>query len=156
MRKTIEERFWTKVHKTSGCWLWTGTPNEHGYGRINRGKGIRVYAHRLSWELVNGSLLEELCVLHKCDTPLCVRPDHLFLGTRVDNAADRDKKGRLGDRKGESSNRAKLTDGQVRDIRSRREQSQRALAKEFGVTPSHICNIRSGRLWAHITQETMG
>lgn len=94
---SIGKRFSDKydVDTTTGCWMWNGTGNI--YGKI-RGKGGRyssfVSAHRMSYELHNGAIPDGLCVLHKCDTPRCVNPDHLFLGTHQDNTDDMMKKGR--------------------------------------------------------------
>lgn len=149
--KTLEQRFWAKVHKTDTCWLWTAAKINGGYGSIGYGDKM-VLAHRLSWELHNGPTHEELCVLHKCDAPACVNPDHLFLGTHADNMTDMTKKGRRVStpRSGESNGRAKLTVAQVRDIRAREGQSQRALAKEFGLGQTQISHILSGKGWAHI------
>jgi hypothetical protein len=90
----LAERFWVKVEKSDGCWLWTGSRTK-GYGYIARDNtGNPGYAHRISWEIRYGPIRGNLCVLHKCDTPLCVRPDHLFLGTKSDNAKDCVSKGR--------------------------------------------------------------
>lgn len=77
----------------TGCWLWTATSVKYGYGTFHwRGKDR--YAHRVSWELYRGTWPSTLCVLHKCDTPACVNPEHLFLGSRTDNNADCVSKGR--------------------------------------------------------------
>lgn len=90
-----EERFWAKVAKLGvcSCWEWTGWRKETGYGRV-RIDGRILYAHRVSWILANGPIPDDLRVLHRCDNPPCVNPDHLFLGTQGDNNADRDAKGR--------------------------------------------------------------
>lgn len=98
-----EERFWSKVDKNGPearpglgpCWLWTAFVKDNGYGNFGRGAGDGVYSHRYSFELASGAIPEGLCVLHRCDVRHCVRPDHLFLGTELDNAQDRDAKGRL-------------------------------------------------------------
>lgn len=89
------ERFWSKVNKktNSGCWEWTARKNDDGYGTIKI-NNKQCYSHRFSWQLFNGFILKGLFVLHKCDNPSCVNPDHLFLGTKKDNAKDRDNKGR--------------------------------------------------------------
>ncbi len=94
--KPLEERFWAKVRKSDGCWEWTGAANRQGYGRIalGRASGPRR-AHRIAWELTHGPVPDGLWVLHHCDNPPCVRPDHLWLGTRADNARDCRLKGRM-------------------------------------------------------------
>lgn len=88
----VVERFWKKVVKSEGCWLWNGgvydAADEPTYGSF-QGKN----AHRFSWELHNGTIPPGLFVLHKCDVKPCVRPDHLYLGTRKDNARDFNERG---------------------------------------------------------------
>ncbi len=92
----MEKRFWAAVLKTNTCWLWQNVLDKDGYGKINYPGPKAGYerAHRYSWELHYGSIPEGMQVLHNCDNPLCVNPGHLFLGTNVDNAADRVSKGR--------------------------------------------------------------
>lgn len=93
----LETRFWQRVNKTDTCWLWTGTVNRAGYGLITStrdGRMTQWLAHRLSWQYAHGTLDKTILVLHQCDTPACVRPSHLFLGTHADNVADCVAKGR--------------------------------------------------------------
>jgi len=94
--KTLSERFDERVHPEpmTGCHLWVG--GSYGaYGKFGLGeRGRAMLAHRFSWERRNGPVAEGLCVLHKCDTPACVNPAHLFLGTRTDNSEDKMAKGR--------------------------------------------------------------
>jgi hypothetical protein len=117
--RTPVEQFWANVAKGDGCWEWQGVRKTEGYGRW--GVGIKAYghggvAHRMSWILANGPIPAGMLVCHRCDNPPCVRPDHLFLGTAVDNNRDRDAKGRARwlDREfqpsGEKSHAAKYSD----------------------------------------------
>lgn len=95
--RTLEERFWEKVDKSGECWVWTAkAKSAFGYGMLQRGargEGL-VMAHRLSYELHFGPIPNGLCVLHSCDNPPCVRPDHLHLGTKADNMREKVERGR--------------------------------------------------------------
>jgi hypothetical protein len=90
-RRPLDERFWEKVDKDSGqgCWLWRGMQERSGYGKACVAKGRVVVAHRVAWFLTNGDIPAGLQVNHRCNTRLCVRPDHLYLGTHQQNAGDR-------------------------------------------------------------------
>ena len=90
---SLEDRFWQKVEKNEGCWIWTGSKSKLGYGYFQINNKTK-YAHRVSKELRHGSIAEGLVVCHKCDNPSCVNPDHLFIGTMKDNMLDKMKKGR--------------------------------------------------------------
>ena len=153
-------RFWSKVTVGDGCWLWTGATNHAGYGLFHL-NGRAMLAHRVSYALADGAM-PAVCVLHRCDTPACIRPDHLFLGTRADNNRDRDQKGRTADgnktglrvnpidRAREHNGRAKLCQGSVRQIRAAYAAgtaSQRALASRFGVSRTAIRLVLGGKTW---------
>ena len=91
---TLKERLLAQIEEINGCWLWNGGLNSTGYGRMFR-DGRYVFVHRLSYEVHVGPIEGGLHVLHHCDTPRCVRPEHLFLGTMSDNMLDASAKGRL-------------------------------------------------------------
>ncbi|MYR75142.1 MULTISPECIES: HNH endonuclease [unclassified Streptomyces] len=153
-KQTLADRFWAKVDKRSPdeCWEWTAALNEHGYG-VMRPEGQRtgptIKAHRVS-VLLDGRAPEGLCVLHRCDNPPCVNPSHLFLGTKADNAADRDAKGR--GNTGEVNGQARLTVAQVLQIRARAAagELQRVLAAEYGISRPTVSRIVNGHGWTHI------
>jgi hypothetical protein len=142
-KKTLVERFWEKVSKDSDrhfaldgkkCWEWRGALTK-GYGQFGVGGGKLQYAHRFSWMLHNGEIPEGKCVLHKCDNPGCVNPDHLFLGSHADNMKDMASKGRSG------CPRRVITDEQ-RDwvMRMHRAgETNTKIAKSLGVGQPAIC-----------------
>jgi hypothetical protein len=151
----IAEMFWRKVDKAlDGCWLWQAGKNHYGYGWF-RLDGKMVYAHRYSWELANGPIPAGLEVCHHCDTPACVNPAHLFVGTHSDNMRDCVRKGRCAlsqanahqrHPSGENHYRAKLTETQVREIRIS-PLSGREMASIYGVSPATIWAILCGETW---------
>lgn len=138
-------RFWEKVVKTDGCWNWNGTKFQSGYGAIGIG-GILKRAHRVSWELKNGPITNGLHVLHKCDNPGCVRPDHLFLGTQKDNMVDKTKKGR----QAPGPTGSKLIPEKVIELRklySTGDYSYRQLAAKYSVAKETIKHAITKRTW---------
>lgn len=141
-------RFWAKVQKTDNCWIWGASKNALGYGRFCNARRKIELAHRAAWRFANGEIPASLLVCHKCDNPCCVRPDHLFLGSSLDNSQDMISKGRAADMSGEKNGRAKLTDDQVEQIRRRYVPGEVRivdLAKEYCVTFSHIWQIVDGK-----------
>lgn len=148
----MSAQFWAKVRKQpgDGCWEWTGSFNDKGYGKV-RVDGRMVRAHRVAWELAHGplSLPADATVCHRCDNPACVRPDHLFLGTQLDNIRDRDAKGRAA--RGAQTGAAKLSDEDVRAIRAAAgDLSGRALARRYGVSHVVVQGILRGESWRHV------
>lgn len=135
----------------SGCIEWQRGRQKYGHGRAwyeNR----KWLVHRLAWIFANGPIPEGLYVCHKCDNPPCCNVDHLFLGTHLDNMADRERKGRNPVHKGEENGGSKLTEEQVIEILNTPKVlgSGRALAKRFGVTDSAIYLVRKGKNWAYL------
>lgn len=149
----LEQRFWGFVDKSGDCWTWTGTTNgrNDGYGKFSVGPNVRVYAHRFSWELHNGLIPEGMLVCHHCDNPLCVRPDHLFLGTPLDNMRDMWAKGRGNNprRTGEDARNHKLTWDAVNEIRRlyTAGYGYRVLGRAFHVDPTNIRRIVKNQTW---------
>lgn len=150
--------FWSRFGGpvTDECWVWPGYIRFDGYGEVRTG-AARWLTHRLAWTLANGPIPDGMFVCHKCDSPPCCNPDHLFIGTNADNIADMIAKGRTctGSKHGNS----KLTEDQVLEIRSvyRRgipnnasPTSQGGLAKRFNVSRELIRNIVKRRVWTHV------
>lgn len=147
-KKTLEERFHEKywTEPMTGCWLWVGSVNYDGYGVIWY-KHSRKRAHRASYELHYGPIPEGLVVCHRCDTPACVAPHHLFLGTSKENSEDAVRKGRMS--RGEKVGTSKLTEQQVREIYSA-TGPQRQIAEAYGIHQAHVSDIKTKRRWAHL------
>lgn len=148
MSGTLLARFEAKVQRTDTCWLWTARKNADGYGEIIV-DGRKDRAHRVSYRLFIGEIPAGLKVLHSCDTPACVNPAHLSVGTDLDNTHDKQARGRVSRLKGESNPRAKLTAEQVRAIRSD-ERTLVAIAADYGVSFSMISQIKRRESWREI------
>ncbi len=144
----IGPRFWAKVNKTDTCWLWTSCITKHSvaYGRF-WAEGRTHLAHRVSWKLAHGAIPDALCVLHRCDEPLCVNPGHLFLGTMQENIADRDQKGRTA--RGERNGWATITAADVVEVRRLLAigLTQTQTAIDSGISRNIVHDIKCGRGW---------
>src|ERR1035437_2127734 len=139
-----EERFWAKVKKTLfGCWEWQAAivPTT-GYGAFTFESYKVVSAHVFSWILKHGPVPKGMCVLHECDNRKCVRPSHLWLGTRDDNMQDMIQKGRAIHACGSQSSAAKLTEEIVRKARVESKNTITAeLARKYGVTHATMSRV---------------
>ncbi len=148
---SIEDRI--KSHVTineNGCWIWTGATNPKGYGRININQ-VLYYPHRLMYECRNGPIPNGLKALHRCDTPPCCNPQHLFLGTSKDNAQDALSKGRvrITHHVGEKHGKAKLTDLAVKAILTS-NSTLKVMADKYKVSVALIGYVRARKIWKHI------
>lgn len=139
------KRFWANIRKDKDCWLWVGTKDTNGYGQFSiNGKSVLV--HRFSYEFHKGKIPKgnwygTKCVLHTCDTPSCVNPHHLVLGSQQDNIKDRDSKMRMArkiDRK---------VAEKIRKLYVPRKITQEYLAKKFGISRGSVEDITLNRTW---------
>lgn len=152
LMKRLEDKYIPEPN--SGCWLWLGgLSKENGYGTISV-DGESRKAHRVMFELSTSEKIPsgyEVC--HHCDNPCCVNPDHLFVGTHIDNMRDRDKKGRRKPPKGTFNGFSKLDDSKVRAIRLalvENKKTQGQIADEFGCDQSTVSLIKLGKRWTHV------
>jgi hypothetical protein len=142
------ERFMAKVSLSEhGCWLWTGAKTRDGYGKLEV-HGRTVYAHRLAYEHWYEPIEDGLRILHKCDTPECVNPDHLQTGTQADNIADMYAKNRQVILRGENHGSAKITMAIVYEIRLLSATlTYWELAKKFNISYAQVGRIVRGERW---------
>jgi hypothetical protein len=149
---TMREKLLLHVEASNpcACWKWTARKNASGYGvcAAPAGKG-NALAHRVAWEAFVGPIPDGLEVCHHCDTPDCINPDHLFIGTHAENMADCRMKGRAQGNPGEKNGRNKLTEENVRFIRTA-HGSHSALARRFDVSHTLIRFIRLRKAWKHV------
>lgn len=167
-------RFWLKVEKGEGCWLWQGKPGQDGYGQFRSGGegSPTLRAHRAAWAFWHGEMPpDDLLVCHRCDNPLCVRPSHLFLGSPAENSADMVAKARQtrGEAhpnfgkawgkatpeqraRGSRNGAARLDEDAVREIRRLYAAGHRQvdLAKQFGTPQPNISKIVRREAWTHL------
>lgn len=164
-------RFWSKVKMGQGCWLWMGARGrpEWPYGHFTV-RSRMVPAHRWLYQRLFGPIQEHIEICHTCDNPACVRPDHLFTGTKSDNMQDSANKGRnamqrhpehsylkspkahLNQPRGETQGNSQLKTSDIHAIRqlSKAGSTSSAIAKQFGVSDGHIRKIVTGKAWSHV------
>lgn len=154
-----ERRFWNKVAVggPDDCWEWTGSVrtriNKDGksYGRIRSGDRT-LHAHRESYRLRWGDPPDDKLVLHTCDNPACVNPNHLYLGTPADNVRDMYERKRARHERGTDRYNAKLNPDKVREIRRLRAEGMYTtdIAKKFGINGGTVSRIIRRLRWAHV------
>jgi hypothetical protein len=162
-----QDRFWPKVEKTDSCWLWRAQTAGSGHGRFYFDGRLQV-ASRVAWQFAHGPIPDGLHVLHNCpggDNPACVRVDHLYLGTILDNSKDMIERGnvctgqrhwakRMPERihRGEERPSHRLTDTAVRTIRAQHTAgvTSKVLAQQFNVAPRTIRDVTNRLTWTHI------
>jgi len=157
--KNVLNRFLNKVdkdgptmpHMDTKCWIWLAGKNKKGYGRFSFNRKNRL-AHRVSCILHNIDIPENMCACHKCDNRNCVNPEHIFIGSIIDNTLDMIKKGRQrgGGVLGELHKGSKLTENDVRYIRNNKNASLPELAEKFNVGTGNIWCIRHNKTWKHV------
>jgi hypothetical protein len=140
-----------KKDDNTGCWLWQGGIH-NGYGNFVPVGGKSGLAHRTSYRLFKGIIPDGLLVLHSCNIPACVNPDHLRVGTNADNAIDKMIYNRCNPRKGSDCHYSKLTNEKIFKIRNLRDQglSYKKISELFGVTFGCIAHIINRKSWKHI------
>lgn len=158
--EAVSVRFWRQVDRRgdSECWAWLGSVGKRGYGRFTAGSRVdrsvrKLPSHRTAWEITNGPIPDGLFVLHRCDNRRCCNPDHLWLGTHLDNMADMRAKGRrLGKSAiGSAVKGSKLTEEQVSQLRALHPHlGYGAIAKRFGIAKSTARDIIVRKWWRHV------
>lgn len=160
IKKTDLRRFHDKYERTDGCWLWKASTTGKGYGYFvicSEGKRRQINAHRFAYVIHNGLNPDDLAfsdkICHRCNTPACVNPEHLYLGTCQDNALDASRDGLLNPAKGESHGRSKLKEADVLTIRTliERGHSLTKIATLYSVSPKTISQIKTRSRWKHLS-----
>ncbi len=154
--RLAKERFWEKVQKDSDdkCWKWIGGKFSNGYGQFYKNP-CKITAHRFSYELANGEIDKNLKVCHTCDNPICVNPNHLFVGTQKDNIQDMIKKKRhnFNDAIGINNGRSIVNEVEVKEIRQKYKEgniSYKKLAKKYNLSETQTMRIVKRESWKHI------
>ncbi len=156
MKKAItKENFTERIRMDkNGCWIWIKGKNKRGYGHVQlNGKMMR--AHQASYRLFKGEIKKGLCVCHSCDVKLCCNPDHLWLGTHLENMQDRNRKGRQAFLRGEDNPYSTLTNEIVLSIRKYFKENKVTMAdagRKFGMARNQAWRIIKRQSWTHLEE----
>lgn len=147
------------IPKSSGCWEWSGNKDTCGYGAFKMHRGQQVRAHRFVMAVIHGYIpnYRHLEICHKCDNPACCNPDHLFLGTHLENMRDSSQKGRARSARGIIHHSNKLTEQQVIQLRNMRREKRTqwtTLGRIFGITAANARKTCLGLKWSWLQPET--
>lgn len=138
-----------EIDKETGCWIWQGWKNENGYGRVEFG-GKKYYAHRLYYHLLVSTIRHYDVIMHRCDNPACVNPEHLVKGSHSDNHKDMVEKSR--NARGSKHGISKLNEISAVEIKLSTE-TDRFLSKKYGVSQDTVSSCRRGKTWRHASVE---
>jgi len=153
--QSIQQRFDAKVEYIpfADCHFWIAATNKKGYGKLNNGSNNWILAHRFAWESINGMIPERMYVLHCCDNPSCVNVNHLYLGTKKDNANDRESRDRGNHASGTKHGKNKLLPSQVYEIRDAYDTGKysfRQLGKIYGIDGKSVADIIDRKNWSNL------
>lgn len=149
------KRFWSKITKTTSCWIFNGCQSEKGYG-LFRFDGKSQRAHRVAWMLTQGKIPKNKLIMHKCDNPPCVNPKHLTIGTPRENSSDMVSKMRqcYGEKKAKKLTREKVI--KIKTLVRFGTLPHKEIAQMFGISKKYIWAIASGKVWKHIGGNSNG
>lgn len=145
----------TRIHNLTfyspdGCWIWLGYLNTRGYGLV-KFNGLACLAHRVNYELFKGNIPDGMQACHHCDNRACINPDHIFIGTALDNAKDMVRKGRSPNNLGEKNPNAIVTGDQVIEIRALKgKKTYKEIGNMYGISRHYAWNLANRKSWKHI------